>query len=71
VSHSSEYETGTSGSNVWYAFHPKTGELVEIDAEQLWFWTPEWLSGERMVEEDLRLGRYEDFDNMDDFLATL
>jgi hypothetical protein len=64
-------ETGSSESNVWYAFHPTTGELVEIDPEQLWFWTPEWLAGERMVEEDLRLGRYEEFDDMDDFLATL
>ena len=64
-------EFETTGSDAWYAFHPITGELVEIDSEQLWFWTPEWLAGERMVEEDLRLGRYEDFDNMDDFLATL
>ena len=64
-------EFETKSSDIWYAFHPTTGDLVEIDSEQLWFWTPEWLAGERMVEEDLRLGRYEDFDDIDDFLAAL
>lgn len=58
-------------SGTCYAVHPATRELVEIDPEQRWFWTPEWQAGERMVEEDLRLGRYEDFDSMDDFLQSL
>lgn len=54
-----------------YAVHPVSRELVEIDPEQQWFWTREWQAGERMVEEDLRLGRYEDFDDIDDFLESL
>jgi len=28
-----------------------------IDADQAWFWTPEWQKGEREVDEDLRAGR--------------
>ena len=38
---------------------------------QWWFWTPEWQAGERLVDEELRTGQYEVFDNMDDFLASL
>jgi AbrB family looped-hinge helix DNA binding protein len=38
------------------------GEIVMIpkrliDADQAWFWTPEWQAGEREVEEDIRAGR--------------
>ena len=54
-----------------YIIHPKSGNLVGIDPDQLWFWTEEWRAGERDVDEHLQLGRYEDFDSMDDFLATL
>ena len=40
----------------------RDGEIVMIpkkliDADQAWFWTPEWQAGEREVEEDLRAGR--------------
>ena len=56
---------------VVFVVHPQTGRIVEIDPEQLWFWTPEWQAGERLVDEELRSGQYEEFDNMDDFLATL
>jgi hypothetical protein len=61
----------TSEGDTWYAIHPITWELVEIDPEQLWFWTPKWQAGECKVEKDLQLGRYEDFDSMDDFIANL
>jgi hypothetical protein len=44
---------------------------VRIDPEQLWFWTPEWQAGEREVDRELQAGLYEDFDSMDEFLATL
>ena len=40
----------------------RDGEIVMVpqrlvDADQAWFWTPEWQAGERRVEEDLRRGR--------------
>lgn len=54
-----------------FAIHPLTGQLVEIDPEQRWFWTPGWLAKEMEVEQALQNGEYEDFDSMDDFLATL
>lgn len=66
----SDSQSRTEGE-VRYVFHPATGQLIEIDPEQSWFWTPEWQAGERMVERDLQLGRYEDFDNIDEFLEDL
>lgn len=54
-----------------YVIHPETGDLVQIDPDQSWFWTEEWQAGEREVDEHLRHGRYEVFDSMDDFLDTL
>jgi hypothetical protein len=54
-----------------FAIHPLTSEVVQIDPEQSWFWTKEWLAGEMEAEQEIRAGEYERFDNMDDFLATL
>ena len=45
--------------------------LAERDPDQAWFWTPEWQAGERLADEDLRTGNYEDFDTMDDLIASL
>ena len=28
-----------------------------IDADQAWFWSPEWQRGERQAESDIRAGR--------------
>jgi hypothetical protein len=47
------------------------GYLAERDPEQAWFWTAEWQAGEREADEDLWTGNYEDFENMDDFIASL
>jgi hypothetical protein len=44
---------------------------VEIDVEQLWFWTAEWQAKEQEVNEDLRQGNYEEFDDLDSFLDSL
>jgi predicted transcriptional regulator len=38
---------------------------------QEWFWTEAWQAAEREVEADLAAGRYETFDTMEDFLASL
>jgi hypothetical protein len=53
------------------AVHPLTGERVAIDPQQRWFWTPRWLAKEVEVEQALQNGEYQDFDTMDDFLASL
>ena len=41
------------------------------DPDQAWFWTEEWQKGEREADEDIRAGRIESFDTMEEFLATL
>ena len=41
------------------------------EADQAWFWTPEWQEGEREVDEHLAAGRTERFDSVDEFLAAL
>ena len=40
----------------------RDGEIVMtpkklIDADQAWFWTPEWQKGEREADEDIKAGR--------------
>lgn len=64
-------EQQPDGSYKWFAIHPKTKEPVEIDPEQAWFWTEEWQAKEREADEDLRAGRFEEFDNIDDFIDSL
>jgi len=48
-------------------------EEVEItkDASQSWFWTDDWQTGERKVDEYSRKGIIEEFETMEDFLKTL
>ena len=41
------------------------------DNNQSWFWTDEWQAMEQEAEEDLRLGRYKDFDTIEEFLESL
>jgi hypothetical protein len=48
-----------------------TDKTSEIDPAQAWFWTDEWQAGEREADEDLQAGRYEDYDNIDDFIGSL
>jgi hypothetical protein len=38
---------------------------------QHWYWADAWHRGERQADEDIRAGRVESFDSMDDFLETL
>ena len=64
-------EEQPDGSYKWYAIHPQTHERVEIDPNQAWFWTKEWQENERRADEDKRAGRFQEFDNMDDFIDSL
>lgn len=40
-------------------------------ASQAYFWTKEWQEGEREADEDLKRGRYKDFDSAEDAIAWL
>jgi AbrB family looped-hinge helix DNA binding protein len=43
-----------------------------IDADQAWFWTPEWQKGEREAEEDMRAGRLSGpFKSVDELMKHL
>jgi predicted transcriptional regulator len=42
-----------------------------IKPGQEWFWTERWQAAEREVEADLEAGRFETFDTMEEFLASL
>ncbi len=42
-----------------------------IATDQAWFWTPEWLAGEREASEDINAGRVHEFGSIDDMLKAL
>jgi AbrB family looped-hinge helix DNA binding protein len=44
---------------------------VAIDRSQAYFWSQRWQQGVREAEADLQNGRYQDFENMDDFIRSL
>jgi AbrB family looped-hinge helix DNA binding protein len=44
---------------------------VLVDRSQAYFWTERWQEGERETEEDLRAGRYKDFDDIESLLDEL
>jgi AbrB family looped-hinge helix DNA binding protein len=44
---------------------------VLVDRSQAYFWTERWQEGEREAEQDLRAGRYKDFDDIDSLLDEL
>jgi hypothetical protein len=39
--------------------------------DQSWFWTDEWQTRYREAKEDLRQGRFKDFENVEDLLRDL
>ena len=47
------------------------GEVIEIDSNQIWFWTQEWQEGEKKVDQYIKRGEVEKFDSMEGFLSTL
>lgn len=61
------YEDGESEK--WFIF--SEGSWVEIDPEQLWFWTKAWQAGELEVDEYLSQGDVEEFDDINSFVDSL
>lgn len=42
-----------------------------IDPDQAWFWTPEWLEGEREVDAEIAAGGGERFGSDEEFMAAM
>ena len=42
-----------------------------VDADEAFFYTPEWQAAEREADEDIRLGRVYHFDNVEDTIDFL
>lgn len=45
--------------------------MVEVPADQAWFWTEKWQREEAEAEADMEAGRQKTFSNMKDALAWL
>jgi AbrB family looped-hinge helix DNA binding protein len=43
-------------------------KTIKIPRDQAWFWTPEWQEKERKADEDIKEGRYKDFEDVEDIL---
>jgi AbrB family looped-hinge helix DNA binding protein len=44
---------------------------VAVDRDQAYFWSERWQQGEQEADDDLRTGRYADFETMDEFIKSL
>lgn len=66
-----EKEIQPDGSFKWFAIHPVSGERVEIDPDQAWFWSTEWQAKEREADADIEAGNYVTYEDPDDFIASL
>lgn len=42
-----------------------------VNASQAWFWSPDWLQGEREASSDIARGNVRTFDSDEDFLKSL
>jgi hypothetical protein len=45
--------------------------FIPTEPDQAYYWTPLWQARETEADQDIRLGRYEVFETMDDFIASL
>lgn len=45
--------------------------IVEIPADQSWFWTPEWQAGEREADEQIAAGGGKVFHDLDEMFEHL
>lgn len=44
---------------------------LQNDDDQAWYWSSEWQEREQEAERDRATGDYEEFESMDDFIASL
>ena len=42
-----------------------------VNADQEWYWTPEWQAAEAEADAQLASGQFDDFDTIDDLIADL
>jgi hypothetical protein len=68
--------SGTSSSEeqiifVEDEFNPNSFQMVVTKQAQSWYWLPDWQKMENEADQNLRDGDYEDFDNLDEFIASL
>jgi antitoxin PrlF len=42
-----------------------------VNADQAWFWDPDWIQGEREASTDIARGDFRRFDSNEDFLKSL
>jgi hypothetical protein len=66
LDHFVDSSTGTA-TRVFYDL----GGFIQTNTDQSWFWSEEWQSGEKEVEEYIEKGEVETFNSMEDFLRTL
>lgn len=45
--------------------------MLQVPANQKWFWTEEWQEGEREADENIKSGNVKSFDNIEDALHWL
>ena len=68
----------TSASSLSHEVHPDEHNShwleyisIEESTDQSWYWTAAWQTMEREAEEDLRVGRYREFDDVEEFIRFL
>lgn len=83
---SSALQLVDSTSNEIFSFADSTGGVMlldypiiphhrelnkQIDEDQSWYWSPYWQAMEKEADKNSEDGDYEDFDDIDDFIASL
>lgn len=46
-------------------------KALHNDDDPAWYWSAEWQAGEDEADQNLTDGDYEDFETVDDFIASL
>lgn len=45
--------------------------MIKDKKDKSWFWSKEWQEKERQADEDMKAGRYEEFDTVEELIASL
>lgn len=62
---------GNNVSEKWFIRNESDTDWVEIDPDQLWFWTKEWQEGEKQVDTEREQGGTKRFKSVDDLISFL